>query len=94
MTQPGSLDLDPGLDGKPMNSWCISFETECMLARCIVSSHMNMQTMIGAGIKGTSGGPIHCILTPDCPLKLFYYLGLMRFQAHDFRNCMLSHVLE
>ena len=27
---PGSLDLDPGSHGKPMNSWCVSFETECM----------------------------------------------------------------
>ena len=29
MTLPGSLDLDPGSQGKPMNSWCVSFETEC-----------------------------------------------------------------
>ncbi len=29
MTKPGSLDLDPGLYGKPINSWCISYETEC-----------------------------------------------------------------
>ncbi len=25
-----SLDLDPGSQGKPVNSWCVSFETECM----------------------------------------------------------------
>ena len=30
MTLPGSLDLDPGSQGKPGNSWCVSFETECM----------------------------------------------------------------
>ena len=29
MTQSGSLDLDPGSHGRPMNSWCVSFETEC-----------------------------------------------------------------
>ncbi len=29
MTHLGLLDLDPGSHGKPMNSWCISFETEC-----------------------------------------------------------------
>ncbi len=29
VTPPGSLDLDPGSQGKPVNSWCISFETEC-----------------------------------------------------------------
>ena len=29
MTLPGSLDLDPGSQGKPMNSWCVSFGTEC-----------------------------------------------------------------
>ena len=31
MTLPRSLDLDPGSQGKPMNSWCVSFETECMV---------------------------------------------------------------
>ncbi len=29
MTRPGSLELDPGSQGKPSNLWCISFETEC-----------------------------------------------------------------
>ncbi len=28
-TQPGPIDLDPGSQGKSINSWCISFETEC-----------------------------------------------------------------
>ena len=27
-------------------------------------------------LKGTSGGPRHCIWTPDCPLKLYCYLAL------------------
>ncbi len=27
-------------------------------------------------LKGTSGGPRHCIWTPDCPLKLSCYLAL------------------
>ncbi len=35
--------------------------------------------------KGKSGGPRHCIWTPDCPLKLSCYLALRGFQAHDFR---------
>ncbi len=26
---PGALDLDPGSQIKSMNSWCVSFETEC-----------------------------------------------------------------
>ncbi len=30
MTWPGSHDLDPGSQGKPVNSPCISFETECI----------------------------------------------------------------
>ena len=30
-TLPGALDLDPGSQGKSMNSWCVSFETECSL---------------------------------------------------------------
>ncbi len=30
MTQLGSLDLDTGSHGKPMNSWCVSLETECI----------------------------------------------------------------
>ncbi len=25
----GSCDLDPESRGKPMNSWCVSVETEC-----------------------------------------------------------------
>ena len=28
-TLPGALDFDPGSQGKSMNSWCVSFETEC-----------------------------------------------------------------
>ncbi len=27
MTLPRLLDHDPGPQGKPMNSWCVSFET-------------------------------------------------------------------
>ena len=27
---PGALDLDPGSQGKSMNSWCVSFEAECI----------------------------------------------------------------
>ena len=30
-TRSGSHGLDPGSQGKPLNSWCISFETECTL---------------------------------------------------------------
>ena len=30
MTRPGLLDLDPGSQGKPRNSWCVSFETKCI----------------------------------------------------------------
>ncbi len=29
MKQSGSLDFDPGSQGNPMNSWYVSFETEC-----------------------------------------------------------------
>ena len=28
MTPQGSHDLDPGSQGKPMNPWCVSFETD------------------------------------------------------------------
>ncbi len=35
--------------------------------------------------KGTSGGPRHCIWTPDCSLKR----SSLQFKAHDFRNCIL-----
>ncbi len=34
----GSLDLDPGSQGKPMNSWCVSFETECNQAKHTMGS--------------------------------------------------------
>ncbi len=30
MTLSGSPDLDHGFQGKPMISWCVSFETECI----------------------------------------------------------------
>ena len=30
---PGALDLDPGSQGKPLNPWCVSFETECSQIR-------------------------------------------------------------
>ena len=39
MTLPGSLDLDPGSQGKPMNSWCVSFETECTMPFMFFSCH-------------------------------------------------------
>ncbi len=35
----GSLDLDPGSQGKPMNSWCVSFETECMFTETDIWAH-------------------------------------------------------
>ena len=43
VTQPGSLDLDPGSHGKPMNSWCVSFETECNneTCHCVIRCSVN-----------------------------------------------------
>ncbi len=38
------------------------------------------------GLKGTYGGPSHCIRTPDCPLKLSHYPALY------LRNCMLFKI--
>ncbi len=43
MTLPDSLDLDPGSQGKSMNSWCVSFETECKSVYSITQSHKNKQ---------------------------------------------------
>ncbi len=37
-TLPGALDLDPGSPGKSMNSWCVSFETECSIETTFQSS--------------------------------------------------------
>ncbi len=45
---------------------------ECIL-RGITSASIRE---INSHLKGTSGGPRHCIWTPDCPLKLYCYLAL------------------
>ncbi len=37
MTLPGSLELDPGSHGKPIISWCVSFETECIPSKTCLS---------------------------------------------------------
>ena len=46
MTLPGSPDLDPGLQGKPMNSWCVSFETECNQLKCSLIYQVPLKQLI------------------------------------------------
>ncbi len=48
-TLPRSPDLDPGSQGKPMNSWCVSFKTECKhneLMESKAKSHSGMEQEI------------------------------------------------
>ena len=40
ITWPGSHDLEPGSQGKPVNSWCISFETECSFIEALLGGSM------------------------------------------------------
>ena len=40
------LDLDPRSQGKPMNSWCILFDTECNAESWKITQKMKLQTKI------------------------------------------------
>ncbi len=56
MTPPGSLDLDPGSQEKPVNSWCVSFETEC---KCLYPKYVSIVLEMRPGpYFQTSNGPM------------------------------------
>ena len=57
----------------------------CLLIKIVVNSLNNithpseldlLSAVFKQLLKGTSGGPRHCISTPTCPLKLSCYLEL------------------